>query len=82
MTTVSPPPGRKESSVNLLCTIKWDTAVDIMSLPALTNSLGKVYRRLDFEVEMICSGSSIDFAVIYNGKRQGSKNVAVDYSTR
>ena len=53
--------------------------VDIQSLPTRTNSLGQVYHKLDYEVEMTCSGSSIDFAVIYDGKRQGSRNVAVDY---
>ncbi|KAK1783177.1 hypothetical protein QBC45DRAFT_466942 [Copromyces sp. CBS 386.78] len=81
LTTVSPPPHRAESTVKSLCSIKWDMPVDILSLPTRTNSLGKVYHQLDFEIEMTCSGSSIDFAVIYNGKRQGSKNVAVEYST-
>ncbi|KAJ4401976.1 hypothetical protein N0V85_005400 [Neurospora sp. IMI 360204] len=81
LTTVTPPPDRTESTVKELCKIKWEMVVDILSLPTRTNSLGKVYHILDFEVEMICSGSSIDFAVIYNGKRQGSKNVAVEYSS-
>ncbi|KAA8631132.1 hypothetical protein SMACR_07358 [Sordaria macrospora] len=82
LTTISPPPDRVESTVKLLCSINWDMVVDILSLPTRTNSLGNVYHVMSFEIEMTCSGSSIDFAVIYNGKRQGSKNVAVEYSTR
>jgi hypothetical protein len=47
-----------------------------------TNCLGKVYHVLDFEVEMSCTGGSLDFAVYHDGKRQGSKHVVVDYETR
>ncbi|KAK3398281.1 hypothetical protein B0T20DRAFT_498078 [Sordaria brevicollis] len=82
LTTVFPPPDRNVPPVQLLCSITWDAVINISSLPRHTNSSGRVYYQLDYEIEMACSGSSIDFAVIYKGKRQGSKNVAVKYSTR
>ena len=68
--------------MNNLCTITWDTAIDVTSLPTFTNSLGKVFYQLQYEVEMTCTGASLDFAVYYKGKRQGSKHVVVDFETR
>ncbi|KAK4154993.1 hypothetical protein C8A00DRAFT_13902 [Chaetomidium leptoderma] len=79
----SPSPKRLgDNNVVELCTISWDTKLDISSLPTFTNSLGKVFHELVFEVEMTCAGGSLDFAIYHNGKRQGSKNVVVDYETR
>jgi hypothetical protein len=68
--------------MKVLCTIKWDTEIVVSALPTYTNCLGKVYHVLDFEVEMSCTGGSLDFAVYHDGKRQGSKHVVVDYETR
>lgn len=64
-TTTYPPPTRIEPTIKKLCCIKWDLVVDVLSLPTRTNSLGKVYYILNYEIDMMCSGSSIDFAVIY-----------------
>lgn len=80
--TTFPPPKRWDDSVNELCTITWDTEIDLNSLPTFTNPLGKVYHRLEFEVEMVCAGGSLDFPVYHDGKRQGSKNVVVNYEAR
>lgn len=76
--THSPPPKRRKDGVQELCTIEWDTEMDISSLPTYTNPLGKVYYVLGFEVEMVCAGGSLDFAVYHNGKRQGSRNITAD----
>ncbi len=80
--TTSPPPTRMDRSVNKLCTIKWDTDIDLQSLPTYTNPLGKVFYELVFEIQMTCVAGSLDFAVYHNGKRQGSKHVEVDYETK
>ncbi|KAK0636532.1 hypothetical protein B0T17DRAFT_571447 [Bombardia bombarda] len=77
--TVSPPSPRFNKSVVQLCTIQWDTQIDVHSLPTFTNSLGEVFYELQYEIEMTCSGASVDFAVYFQGKRQGSKNVGVKY---
>ncbi|KAL1835623.1 hypothetical protein VTJ49DRAFT_6307 [Mycothermus thermophilus] len=50
--TESPPPPRKESSVLLLCTIDWDTEINIANLSTYTNQLGKVYYKLEYELQM------------------------------
>ncbi|KAK3294582.1 uncharacterized protein B0H64DRAFT_463570, partial [Chaetomium fimeti] len=72
---------RWDASMRVLCTIKWDSEIAVSSLRTFTNCLGKVYHSLDFEVEMTCAGGSLDFAVYHDGKRQGSKNVVVDYES-
>jgi hypothetical protein len=82
MTKVSPPPQRWHVSVEKLCEIRWDTDIDITTLPTFTNEIGKVFYELNFEVEMTCVAGSLDFAVYHKGKRQGSKHVVVDYETR
>jgi hypothetical protein len=76
-----PPSNRWDDGVRVLCRIKWDTKIDISSLPTFTNSLGQVYYELHYDVEMTCTGGSLDFAVYHKGVRQGSKNVVVDYET-
>jgi len=80
--TSNPSPKRWEDNVEELCTIKWETKIDISSLPTFTNCLGKVFYELLADVEMTCTGGSLDFAIYHDGKRQGSKNMAVDYETR
>jgi hypothetical protein len=81
--TTGPLPSRWDATgMKVLCTIKWDTEIVVSALPTYTNRLGKVYHVLDFEVEMSCTGGSLDFAVYHDGKRQGSKHVVVDYETR
>jgi hypothetical protein len=77
--TANSPPQRWDDSMRLLCTITWDTELDISSLPLFTNRLGRVFHKLEFEIEMTCTGGSLDFAIYHDGKRQGSKNVVVDY---
>ncbi|KAK3398271.1 hypothetical protein B0T20DRAFT_498039 [Sordaria brevicollis] len=70
-----------ETTVTKLCSVKWETAIVVPSLPLYTNPLGKIYHKLNYEYHMTCAGESVDFAIYHNGKRQGSKNVSIDYST-
>ncbi|KAK1995876.1 actin-like ATPase domain-containing protein [Colletotrichum falcatum] len=72
-----PPPSEKDSSVKELCEITWNKKIDFESLPRHVNSLGKVFHRIDYTIEMVCAGASIDFAVSHDGKRVGAKNVSV-----
>lgn len=76
------PAKTSNASVKWMCYLQWDTEIDACSLPTYTNSLGKVFYDLEFDVEMTCIAGSVDFAVYHKGKRQGSKHVAVDYETR
>ncbi|KAH6632067.1 hypothetical protein F5144DRAFT_612594 [Chaetomium tenue] len=79
----NPSPGRwKDGGVEELCTIKWDAKLDISSLPTFTNPLGRVFYQLDYTIKMTSVGGSLDFAVYRDGKRQGSKNIVVEYDSR
>ena len=80
--TAVPPPTRSNHKVKKVCDISWDTEIDISSLPTFTNRLGKVIYKLEYQVEMTCVGGSVDFAIYYNDRRQGSKHVVVDYEAR
>ncbi|KAH6635068.1 actin-like ATPase domain-containing protein [Chaetomium sp. MPI-SDFR-AT-0129] len=81
-TSVSSPPKRWNRTMEKLCKIKWETSINIQSLPTFTNSDGKVYHELEYEVEMTCVAGSVDFAVYHEGERQGSRNVEINYENR
>ncbi|KAK2038571.1 actin-like ATPase domain-containing protein [Colletotrichum somersetense] len=76
-----PPPPEMDNSVRELCEITWNKQIDFEALPRHVNSLGKVFHRLDYTVEMVCAGASIDFSVSHDGKRVGAKNVSVVFDT-
>ncbi|GJC92644.1 HSP70 family chaperone [Colletotrichum higginsianum] len=75
----SPAPKRADSTTKRLCKITWNRKVNFDTLPTFTNSLGRVYHHLVFEIEMISDGTSLDFTIIHDGKRVGSKNVTVEF---
>ncbi|KAF4865017.1 Heat shock 70 kDa protein 12A [Colletotrichum siamense] len=72
-----PVPTALNETVKELCTISWTKEIDIYSLPRWTNPLGKVFSKLEFSIEMTCSGGTVDFSVIHDGKQVGTKNVQV-----
>ncbi|KAI9171325.1 Heat shock 70 kDa protein 12A [Paramyrothecium foliicola] len=74
-----PPPSRRDASVWQLCTITWNQVVDFEKLPLWTNKLGKVFRKLKYDIEMTCEDGTVDFAIYFQGKRVGGRNVHVDF---
>ncbi|KAI8157119.1 hypothetical protein KHU50_009633 [Colletotrichum sp. SAR 10_65] len=72
-----PAPTALNGTIKELCTISWTKEIDIYSLPRWTNPLGKVFSRLEYSIEMTCSGGTVDFSVIHDGKQVGTKNVQV-----
>ncbi|KAM0424774.1 hypothetical protein ACHAPT_010084 [Fusarium lateritium] len=77
--SASPPPSRADNSVRRLCQITWNRYISLESLPTYTNPIGKVYRELNFEVEMTCEDGTVDFAAYHKGERVGARNVEVDF---
>ncbi|KAF6790673.1 Hsp70 family chaperone [Colletotrichum sojae] len=73
-----PPLGVMET-VKEFCTITWTKKIDVRSLPKSTNKAGITYYTLQYDIEMVCDGTSLDFTVIYDGQPVGSKNVSVDF---
>ncbi|OHE92391.1 hypothetical protein CORC01_12318 [Colletotrichum orchidophilum] len=78
---VWPPPKRLNDSVNELCTIAWRKKIKFSSLPRFTNPMGKVFAKITYDMEMTCSGRSVDFTVIHDGKQVAAKNVEVVFKS-
>lgn len=75
----SPPPSTKDPTVHRLCEIVWNKIVPFESLPTWTNSIGKVYRILNYNIEMACEDGTVEFIVNYEGKRVGGHHVEVEF---
>ncbi|KAF5964939.1 hsp70 family chaperone [Fusarium coicis] len=73
------PPETSGPAVNELCEVRWTRNINLESLPTYTNSLGKVYHKLSFDIEMTCEDGTVDFTVYYEGKRVGAHNVNVQF---
>ncbi|KAM0353557.1 hypothetical protein ACHAPU_001569 [Fusarium lateritium] len=65
--------------VQKLCDIFWTQDVDIDSLPTWTNSQGKVFRQLDYDIEMACEDGTVGFAIYFKGSRVGSRDIEVSF---
>ncbi|KAK3390828.1 hypothetical protein B0H63DRAFT_539285 [Podospora didyma] len=77
--SASPPPDTYNHTVHKLCEVTWSKLPEMSTIPTWTNSLGKVFYKLKYKIGMECSGASVHIAIYYQGHRQGSKNVTVDY---
>lgn len=69
---------RLAQGVNYLCDIEFTTHVAYSSLKDWTVN-GKKLKRLDYVVEMLPSGASNEFRVIYKGKALGSQDVKTEF---
>lgn len=75
----SNPPGRRDNTVKDLCELKC-TLVDKSALKDFTSADGKKrLKSLDFDLEMVPSGASMDFVFYVNDRKQGSNNVTAEY---
>lgn len=72
-------PERKTKSVTKMCTIDCKLDVPFSSLPTIKNSSGERLKKMDFEVQMVPSGASVEFTVYIDGRRQGAQNAAVKF---
>jgi hypothetical protein len=73
------PPSRCVPSVKQLCKIRWCKVPNFAALPKWTNSKGKVFRQVCYDIKMLTEGGSLDFAIYYEGQRMASQNVSIDY---
>ncbi|KAH8737364.1 hypothetical protein BGZ61DRAFT_488745 [Ilyonectria robusta] len=77
--STSPPPSTKDSTVHRMCQMAWNQKVSFESLPTWTNSIGKVYHRLNFDIKMACEDGTVEFMIYYQGKRVGGQHVEVEF---
>lgn len=75
------PPKRKDSTVKTLCTVRFARISDWEKLPSWKNTEGKEFRRVQYELRILCDGASLDIGVYQKGRRIESQNVSVDFSS-
>jgi hypothetical protein len=74
------PPSRKTASVHLLCDITimlGDVKYDMLENYSGQN--GRLLKRWRYDVVMVPSGASTEFAVYHEDRKVGSHNVAVEF---
>ncbi|KAI1771010.1 actin-like ATPase domain-containing protein [Hypoxylon cercidicola] len=76
--TDNTPPSRKTGRVSRLCTIRYDHDISFEDLEWKTNKSGIRYKQLDYEVEFIPQGATLDIAVYIEGRRQKGKDSVVN----
>ena len=72
-------PSRCDETVKKLCVVKWRDIPPYDSLPTWINAAGQELRQVRYEIRIVCSGASIDFAIYYEDQRVASQNVSVDF---
>ncbi|KAJ5747486.1 uncharacterized protein N7511_009182 [Penicillium nucicola] len=76
----SDPPQRMNDTVKLLCDLKWTPDVEISSLKDFTSADGnRRLKVLEYDIEMVPSGASMDFTFYVNHRKQASHNVKAEY---
>jgi hypothetical protein len=74
------PSMREDHTVQRLCTIKWHTRDLNAKLPLWHNSVGKAFRKLDYEIQMTTDGGAVGFSVHYADQKLGSQQISVEFS--
>ncbi|OHE90576.1 hypothetical protein CORC01_14123 [Colletotrichum orchidophilum] len=72
-------PVRRTFHVNDFCKIECKLDIPFSSLPDIKTIDGTMAKKMTYEVEMIPSGASMEFAVYIDEKKQGSHNVRVRF---
>lgn len=73
------PPVRITASVKALCNINANFNISFDQLKDRTGKTGKKYKKLGYEIEMIPSGASNEFNVMYKGRKLGSHNARIEF---
>ncbi|CZR34230.1 uncharacterized protein FPRO_01385 [Fusarium proliferatum ET1] len=79
-TTKFPPPARAPkalASVQELCTVTWNKAIDARKLPKWTNSQRKTFSQLDYRIQMDCDNGTVNFKIIHKGAKVGEQSFEV-----
>ncbi|KAI0452973.1 hypothetical protein F5B21DRAFT_515653 [Xylaria acuta] len=74
------PPVRKTISVQKLGTLDCDLDVRYSDLPILKSKKGIFVGDLNFEIELLPSGASVQFVLYIGGRKQGSEKVHISFA--
>jgi len=72
-------PNRKTNDVSKLCDIRIRLDTPFEMLPIYINNFGQQYRKVEYDIEMTCSGALLKFSAIINGIRQPEQNVEASF---
>ncbi|KAI0430723.1 hypothetical protein F5Y09DRAFT_307087 [Xylaria sp. FL1042] len=73
------PPPRNTDVVKRMCSIECNIDIPFSKLKDSPNPKGTKLKRLDYDIEMVPSGASLEFNVYVEGRKMGASNVAVDF---
>jgi hypothetical protein len=63
--------------VTPLCTIS--CPIQASMIVDWENGTGKPVKKLSYEIKMVPSGASVEFAIYIEGRKQGTKGAQVDF---
>lgn len=72
-------PLRKTSSVKHLCSITGEVGIPFSELKDRQTPSGKTLKVLEYDIEMVPSGASLEFNVYIEGRKMGESKVAVSF---
>jgi hypothetical protein len=62
-----------------MCSIECNINIPFSKLKDWRNSKGEVLKKLEYVMEMVPSGASLEFIVHAEGQKMGASNVAVTF---
>lgn len=74
------PPTRLTASVQTLGTLRCDLDVRYSALPDFASKTGMMMKRLDYEIELVPSGASVEFVLYVSGRKQGSESAKIRFA--
>ncbi|KAH7324239.1 hypothetical protein B0I35DRAFT_449279 [Stachybotrys elegans] len=73
------PPSRGTDSVNYMCSITWKPTLPFSKWKDFKNPKGEMLKRVNYVIEMIPSGATLEFNVYVDGQKMGASSVAVNF---
>lgn len=73
------PPSRKTDVVTRMCLVECRVPVIFSKLKSWINPKGKELKRLDYDIEMVPSGATLEFNIYFEGRKMGASNVAITF---
>ena len=73
------PPARANENVKELCSISSDFNITYDMLADYTGANGNIIKKLFFDIEMVPSGASNVFSIIFEGIKLASQDARIDF---
>jgi hypothetical protein len=74
------PPTRCTPSVRTLGKLSCGLDVEYSDLPDFKSKTGVMMKKLEFELELVPSGASVEFVLYVDGRKQGSERAKIRFA--